>query len=208
MCGIIGAWGAASVRVNAATDFIKHRGPDDTGIFTAVGAPLVLGHSRLSILDLSPLGHQPMLDESGKVALVFNGEIYNFPELRAALASAGYNFKSHSDTEVLLALYLSEGMAMLPKLNGIFAFAIWDGRSQELFVARDALGVKPFYFCADASALAREIQYLAAHRSEAAEMGRRGQVAYENKYESHHACQAWQNVLHEIVRPQSSGLRG
>jgi asparagine synthase (glutamine-hydrolysing) len=172
MCGIIGAWGAASARVSAAMDFIKHRGPDDTGIFTAVGAPLTLGHTRLSILDLSPLGHQPMLDESGEVALVFNGEIYNFPELRAALASAGYNFKSHSDTEVLLALYLSEGMAMLPKLNGIFAFAIWDGRSQELFVARDALGVKPFYFCADAAgfSFASEIKALLQLRPDLREL--------------------------------------
>ena len=172
MCGIIGAWGTASVLVNAAMDFIKHRGPDDTGIFTAVGAPLTLGHTRLSILDLSPLGHQPMLDESGKVALVYNGEIYNFPELRAALASAGYNFKSHSDTEVLLALYLSEGVAMLPKLNGIFAFAIWDGRSQELFVARDALGVKPFYFCADAAgfSFASEIKALLQLRPDLREL--------------------------------------
>ena len=172
MCGIIGAWGAASTRVNAATGFIKHRGPDDTGIFTAVGEPLALGHTRLSILDLSPLGHQPMLDESGKVVLVYNGEIYNFPELRATLASAGYNFKSHSDTEVLLALYLSEGMAMLPKLNGIFAFAIWDGRSQELFVARDALGVKPFYFCDDAAgfSFASEIKALLQLRPDLREL--------------------------------------
>ena len=141
---------------------IGHRGPDDCGHFVGVGVPVALGHTRLSIQDVSCLGHQPMLGADGAVALTFNGEIYNFPALRAGLAADGYPFRGHSDTEVLLALYLRDGANMLSALNGIFAFALWDARRAELLVARDALGVKPLYFSETAGgfAFASEIKAL------------------------------------------------
>lgn len=163
MCGILGAWGAAAAQaVPKATSLLGHRGPDDCGHFLGDGVPVALGHTRLSIQDVSCLGHQPMLSPDGAVALTFNGEIYNFPELREELAAGGYAFRSHSDTEVLLALYLRDGENMLSALNGIFAFALWDARRRELLVARDALGVKPLYFSETASgfAFASEIKAL------------------------------------------------
>ncbi|WP_256091618.1 asparagine synthase (glutamine-hydrolyzing) [Candidatus Thiosymbion oneisti] len=125
---------------------LAHRGPDDSGLHVDKTAGIGLGHTRLSILDLSPHGHQPMLSGDGQVALVFNGEIYNFRELRKELEAKGYDFRGHSDTEVLLNLYLDQGEAMLPRLNGIFAFAMWDRRKGTLLVARDGLGVKPLYY--------------------------------------------------------------
>lgn len=124
----------------------SHRGPDGSGLYVNKTAGIGLGHTRLSILELSPLGHQPMLSDDGQVALVFNGEIYNFRELRKELKVKGYFFRGCSDTEVLLNLYLDQGEAMLTHLNGIFAFAVWDGRKRSLFLARDAVGVKPLYY--------------------------------------------------------------
>ncbi len=145
MCGILGYSGSFSPeRLTRANRLQSHRGPDDSGHFS--DANIGLGHVRLSILDLTPLGHQPMASADGTVVLVFNGEIYNFRELRTELEAKGHHFRGHSDTEVLLQLYLSHGEAMLTRLNGIFAFALWDKRYQSLFIARDALGVKPLYF--------------------------------------------------------------
>lgn len=147
MCGIVGFQGLfdeSSLEKSAA--LIAHRGPDDKGIWCSREFGVGLAHRRLSIIDLSPLAHQPMVGGDGSVVLVFNGEIYNFRDLRVDLEATGYRFRSQSDTEVLLALYLRDGFAMLPKLNGVFAFGLWDRRSQELFIARDALGVKPMYF--------------------------------------------------------------
>ncbi len=149
MCGIVGFSGLFDLAaLGRANDYIAHRGPDDSGIFSDETAAVGLGHRRLSILDLSPLGHQPMASADGAVVLVFNGEIYNFRELRRELEGKGAVFRGHSDTEVLLNLYLAEGEAMLPRLNGIFAFALWDRRQQSMLLARDALGVKPLYYAA------------------------------------------------------------
>ncbi|EXJ11775.1 asparagine synthase (glutamine-hydrolyzing) [Imhoffiella purpurea] len=149
MCGIVGFCGEFDPgSLRAGLGRISHRGPDDSGVFIDSPAGVGLGHVRLSILDPSPLGHQPMLSEDGKVVLVFNGEIYNFRELRSELKGSGYRFRGSSDTEVLLNLYLNEGAAMLPRLNGIFTFAIWDARIRSLLVARDGLGVKPLYYAA------------------------------------------------------------
>lgn len=122
---------------------MHHRGPDDTGQFTATGLGFV--HKRLSIIDLNS-GHQPMLSDDGQSAVVFNGEIYNYLEIRQRLISQGIRFKTQSDTEVLLQLYLLEGEKALESLNGMFAFAIWDGRNRRIFAARDRLGIKPFYY--------------------------------------------------------------
>ena len=121
MCGIVGVFGGDLSTIENANLAIKHRGPDDYGIYVNNSLKISLGHRRLSILDTSSLGHQPMSSDNGKVVLVFNGEIYNYKELRSDLIRKGFSFKGESDTEVLLNLYLSEGKEMLLKLNGIFA---------------------------------------------------------------------------------------
>lgn len=149
MCGIAGAVSpeqtAVALReaVELAVSRQTHRGPDDFGVWS--GAGVVLGHNRLSIIDLGG-GHQPMHDESGRYTVVFNGEIYNYRELRQSLESAGHHFVSSSDTEVLLRLYMVHGQECLTRLNGMFAFGIWDKHERTLFIARDRLGVKPLYY--------------------------------------------------------------
>ena len=142
MCGISGVSffpGPArdSVALSESLAALTHRGPDDSGVYEDHERGLGLAFARLSILDLSSLGHQPMHSADGAAVLVFNGEIYNFRELRADLEAKGVSFLGHSDTEVLLNLYLIEGEAMLSRLNGIFAFALWDSRQQALLIARD-----------------------------------------------------------------------
>lgn len=151
MCGIIGFQGQfAAGSLSSGLDAIKHRGPDDRGEFFDRPNEIGLGHARLSIIDLSPLGHQPMSDERTGVQLVFNGEIYNYRELRRELESAGHTFRGKSDTEVLLHMYLAHQDAMFVRLNGIFSLAIWDPRDRRLLVVRDGLGVKPLYFSENA----------------------------------------------------------
>jgi asparagine synthase (glutamine-hydrolysing) len=165
MCGIVGYSGDFPSEVlSVALEQISHRGPDDAGVFFKHKCQIGLGHTRLSILDLSQHGHQPMLSDDGDVTLVFNGEIYNFRELREELEAIGHQFRGNSDTEVLLRLYMVEGESVLRRLNGIFAFALWDSRSQALLVARDGLGVKPLYYTATAEqfAFASEIKALAS----------------------------------------------
>jgi asparagine synthase (glutamine-hydrolysing) len=147
MCGIAGYAGdfdeALLQRMSAA---MAHRGPDDDGLWASADARVGLAHRRLSIIDLSPRGHQPMWDATGTVCIVYNGEIYNYPELRRQLRADGYAFRSDCDTEVLLNLYLRDGEKMLDRLNGIFAFALFDTRDGSLLVARDGVGVKPLYY--------------------------------------------------------------
>lgn len=147
MCGIAGFQGKFDPRLlGQMAKVITHRGPDDCGEWYSREFGVGLAHRRLAILDLSPSGHQPMVDTSGRTIIVFNGEIYNFRELRAELESGGYEFRGRSDTEVLLTLYKKYGEEMLPMLNGIFAFAIYDQTEQQLFLACDRMGVKPLYF--------------------------------------------------------------
>ena len=145
MCGICGLVGFKDPRssVEYMLTWLKHRGPDNEGLWTndMVG----LGHTRLSIIDLSPTGNQPMTNEDDTVFLVANGEIYNCHELRRNLEERGHRFRSRSDNEVLLHLYEEEGESFLPRLNGMVALAIWDARRQRLLLARDRLGIKPLY---------------------------------------------------------------
>jgi asparagine synthase (glutamine-hydrolysing) len=149
VCGIAGFSGRFSEDLlQRMGDSIAHRGPDDSGVQFESDSGIGLVHRRLSIIDLSPLGRQPMWDLSHTVAIVFNGEIYNYRELRQELVAGGFAFRSNSDTEVLLNLYLRDGEGMLGRLNGIFAFALWDPRDKRLFLARDGVGVKPLY-CAE-----------------------------------------------------------
>ena len=147
MCGLIGISGKVNeVKLQKGVDLLSHRGPDDSGIFIDKEFSIGLGHTRLSIQDLSSAGHQPMSDSKGQIVIVFNGEIYNFKELKGKLEAKGYSFNGHSDTEVLINLYLDLGREMFSHLNGIFALAIWDKRNSSLLIARDALGVKPLYY--------------------------------------------------------------
>jgi asparagine synthase (glutamine-hydrolysing) len=153
MCGICGVYqerpsdpallGAATARM---TEALAHRGPDDGGVWADPAGRVALGNRRLAIIDLSPAGHQPMADPTSQVVLTYNGEIYNFRELRRELERSGYPFRSHTDTEVILALYLREGPEMCRYLRGMFALALWDGRTRRLVLARDRLGIKPLYY--------------------------------------------------------------
>lgn len=147
MCGISGVIGLADRDViTAMTDVQAHRGPDDAGIVVLDDHSVALGHRRLSIIDLSAAGHQPMANADKTLWITFNGEIYNYRDIRKELIGHGYRFRSESDTEVLLAAYEAWGERCLDKLNGMFAFAIYDCKRRRLFAARDRLGVKPFYY--------------------------------------------------------------
>ena len=156
MCGIAGLVYREKGRtpdpamLRAMMDAIAHRGPDDEGVWAE--GQVALGHKRLSIIDLA-CGHQPMANEDETIWIVFNGEIYNYVELRKDLVRS-HKFRTQSDTEVLLHLYEELGERCLERLNGMFAFAIWDGRQQKLFAARDRLGIKPFYWHQDRDRLA------------------------------------------------------
>src|SRR5687768_6565725 len=121
----------------------EHRGPDGSGTF--IEGKIALGHRRLSIIDLGG-GAQPISNEDDSLQIVFNGEIYNFVELRKELEGLGHEFKTHSDTEVIIHAYEQWGFSSLKRLNGMFAFALWDRTRSELFIARDHLGIKPLYY--------------------------------------------------------------
>jgi asparagine synthase (glutamine-hydrolysing) len=147
MCGIAGIVGlkdkeTAAQKIRQMTESLKHRGPDAAGVF--VDDEIALGHLRLSIIDLSESANQPFFDASKRYSIIFNGEIYNFQEVKKLLPE--YPFRTESDTEVILAAYEKYGADCLSLLNGMFAFAIWDAGRRELFAARDRLGVKPFYY--------------------------------------------------------------
>ena len=149
MCGIAGKFNFDSELhvspqlITAMLDSIRHRGPDDEGVFTS--GPIGLGHRRLSIIDLGT-GHQPLANEDETVWIVFNGEIYNYKELRSELLARGHTFRTQTDTEVIVHLYEELGEACVEKLRGMFAFAIWDARDRTLFLARDRVGIKPLYY--------------------------------------------------------------
>lgn len=150
MCGICGQFNFGTNEpvqretLARMTSTIIHRGPDDEGFH--LDGSLGLGFRRLAILDLSPAGHQPMSDDDGKTWIVFNGEIYNFQEIRAELEGLGHRFKSHCDTEVIVRGYRQWGEAILQRLNGMFGLAIWDVEKRKLVVARDPMGIKPVYY--------------------------------------------------------------
>jgi asparagine synthase (glutamine-hydrolysing) len=150
MCGILGWLGAnapgVAERFEAALDLLAHRGPDDSGIWSD-GSGILLGHRRLAIIDLSSAGHQPMQDPASGAVIVFNGEIYNHVELGEDLKRLGHHLIGHSDTEVLLHALIEWGPAALPRLNGMWAFALWLPGRRQLLLARDRFGVKPLYYC-------------------------------------------------------------
>src|SRR5215813_3352824 len=154
MCGIAGVISTGQKRLDSRTAAgqamlrIAHRGPDNHGLFVSGDDRCALAHTRLAIIDLSPAGRQPMSTPDGRYWITFNGEIYNFRELRQELIRSGEIFASHSDTEVLLRLYSRYGADSVRRLRGMFAFAVWDAQKRELFIARDRLGIKPLYYYA------------------------------------------------------------
>ena len=178
MCGISGRFNldGRPVTVNeivAMRDILVHRGPDDAGIF--IDGAIGLGHRRLSIIDLEG-GRQPISNEDGTVTVVFNGEIYNFDELRRELVGRGHSFSTRSDTEVIVHLYEEVGAECVQRFRGMFAFALWDAKRMQLLLARDRLGVKPLYYAqVDGSLLfASEIKSLLRSELLHAEIDPRG----------------------------------
>jgi asparagine synthase (glutamine-hydrolysing) len=167
MCGILGWAGPGGPpftveEFTRALNLLQHRGPDDMGVWSANG--VVLGHRRLSIIDLTAAGHQPMRSASGNTQIVYNGEIYNYRELREDLRLIGVHAVGGSDTGILLEAFEKWGPAVLPRLNGMWAFGTWDEARRSLFLCRDRFGVKPLYYClgSDGIAFASEPKALLA----------------------------------------------
>jgi asparagine synthase (glutamine-hydrolysing) len=167
MCGICGKLAfeqnasVSGALIGTMLDTIRHRGPDDEGVY--LSSRLGLGHARLSIIDLTS-GHQPLSNENGTIWIVFNGEVYNFRELRTLLLGKGHVFKTQSDTEVIVHLYEELGSQCVERLRGMFAFALWDENAQTLFLARDRVGIKPLYYSLSEKAIvfASEIKAILA----------------------------------------------
>ncbi len=188
MCGIAGflhsdgcCAAEARATVIAMADSLQHRGPDDSGAWVDPDAGIALGFRRLSIIDLSPTGRQPMESASGRFVVVFNGEIYNFKDLRHELATQGHQFRGRSDTEVLLAAVEAWGLkGALPRFNGMFAFALWDRAQRTLHLARDRAGEKPLYYGWMGRTLlfASELKALRAHPSFRAQIDRNALIQY------------------------------
>ncbi len=180
MCGICGilatsaGFDATEQTVAAMRDTMVHRGPDDAGAhaWSSAHGTVAFGHRRLSIVDLSPAGHNPMPNEDGSIWITFNGEIYNHRALREELERAGHRYRSQTDTETIIHLYEEEGPRCVERLHGMFAIAIWDSRRNELFLARDRLGIKPLYYAEPPGGFlfASEIKALLAHPAVTAEL--------------------------------------
>src|SRR5687767_14813681 len=189
MCGITGFWNFSDSEtndkltavVNRMTHIIRHRGPDDSGIWVDQESGVALGFRRLAILDLSPTGHQPMFSANERYVMVFNGEIYNYAELRTELDSAGCTFCGTSDTEVMLAGILEWGLEKaVARFNGMFAIALWDRHGKRLHLIRDRIGVKPLYYGWFGNTLlfGSELKSLAAHPAFKPEIDRQSLTLY------------------------------
>ncbi|MFT4561414.1 MAG: asparagine synthase (glutamine-hydrolyzing) [Gammaproteobacteria bacterium] len=183
MCGIagiihLGGAPASRERLEAMTDAILHRGPDGEGHY--VDGNVGFGHRRLAIIDLSPAGRQPMVTQSGRYVITYNGEVYNFQELRAELQSQGHQFVSRTDSEVVLKAFAEWGIECLNRFNGMFAFAVYDRETRKVFLARDRYGIKPVYFVqtGDTFLFASEIKGITAHGAYRAEMDKEGLLEY------------------------------
>ena len=174
MCGISGFINISRdqnhdelrAQVRRMTMCLQHRGPDDSGEWVDASHGIAFGHRRLSIIDLSPLGHQPMHSAHERYVLIFNGEIYNFRSLRAELEQLGHGFRSHSDTEVMLVAFEQWGVhAATKRFNGMFAYALWDRSERRIYLARDRMGEKPLYYGWQGNTFmfASELKALRAH---------------------------------------------
>ncbi|MBK8015730.1 MAG: asparagine synthase (glutamine-hydrolyzing) [Betaproteobacteria bacterium] len=211
MCGIAGFWRPGPMIAEAAEDEVRgmartigHRGPDDDGIWCDAAAGIVLAHRRLSIVDLSPEGHQPMSSRDGHRVIVFNGEIYNFQELRAELdRGGGADWRGHSDTEVMLAAIGRWGVRRaLERMTGMFAFVLWDRRSRTLVLARDRFGEKPLYYGWSGSTFffASELKALRASPAFRAEIDREALALY-----ARHACVPAPRSIYRGIRKLTPG---
>lgn len=187
MCGIAGCMGLPEHRdplaatVLTMTRTLRHRGPDHEGIYVDPAHGVGLGHRRLSVLDRSPAGHQPMASACGRYFVTFNGEIYNFEALRRQLEARGHSFRGRSDTEVLLAAIVEWGLyGALERFNGMFAFALWDAVNNELQLARDRFGEKPLYYgwAGKTFLFGSELKALRAHPSFVGEIDREALALY------------------------------
>jgi asparagine synthase (glutamine-hydrolysing) len=188
MCGIAGFFerrghsdGDAEIRVNRMADTLSHRGPDDSGAWIDAAAGIALGHRRLSIIDLSPLGAQPMVSADDRYVISFNGEVYNFQDLRTELESLGHRFRGGSDTEVMLGACMQWGPEQaVRRFVGMFAFALWDRRDRSLRLVRDRLGVKPLYWSLrnDVLLFGSELKALMAHPTWQGEVDREALAAF------------------------------
>jgi asparagine synthase (glutamine-hydrolysing) len=186
MCGVVAlfAYAANAPPVSRdellrIRDAMASRGPDGSGEWVGADNRVALGHRRLAIIDLSPGGAQPMASADGALRITFNGEIYNYRELRAELEQKGRRFRSSSDTEVILQLYEEEGAAMLPRLRGMFAFALWDERRRGLLLARDPMGIKPLYYADDGTLrVASQVKALIAGGAVPTRLGPAGCVSF------------------------------
>lgn len=183
MCGVTGIFNlngepVSPVILRKMTDIIAHRGPDGEGFY--IDSFVGLGHRRLAIIDLSPAGHQPMMTPDEQYILSFNGEIYNFQELRIGLEARGYHFRSRTDTEVLLYAYAEWGEGCLDHLNGMFAFVIWDRSRQVLFLARDRFGIKPLYYTLQGNTFlfGSEVKAILAHPAYQIELDKEALLEY------------------------------
>jgi asparagine synthase (glutamine-hydrolysing) len=180
MCGIAGIWGdVRRERLGAMAESLRHRGPDDEGLWIDAAAGIGLASRRLSIIDV-PGGRQPLANEDGRIVTVFNGEIYNYRELREELVARGHRFSTQSDTEVIVHLYEEHGLDAVQRLRGMFAIALWDAAEQQLVLVRDRVGKKPLYYAqtADGFAFASEIKALVAGRAADFDLDRRALVDY------------------------------
>jgi asparagine synthase (glutamine-hydrolysing) len=202
MCGIVGSIAFRGVvlpeLVVRQRDTMTHRGPDSSGLWTSPDQRVCLGHRRLAIIDLSPGGHQPMVDAERDTVITFNGEIYNFLQLREVLSAAGYSFRTHSDTEVILAAYAHWGVDFLNHLEGMFALVLYDRRRHHVVLARDRAGEKPLYFHQNAERLtfASEIKAILADP----DVARRASVSAINEYFAYGYATGSQSMIHGVHR--------
>src|SRR6185436_2302741 len=187
MCGIAAAFAyspsAAPVNLpelRRIRDYMASRGPDGAGEWIDPTCRVALAHRRLSIIDLTESGSQPMATQDGALVVSFNGEIYNYRNLRQTLESKGYRFRSNSDTEVILHLYAERGPAMVHDLRGMYALALWDARRKGIFLARDPFGIKPLYYADDGKTLrvASQVKALLAGNHISSEAEPAGHVGY------------------------------
>jgi len=195
MCGITGFFGSFPLeRIYAMNRLVAHRGPDDEGFWTNAEQGVAFGHRRLSIIDLSADAKQPMTNADGTLQITFNGEIYNYRELRTELESKGYRFRTKSDTETILNLYDAEGDDCVKRLNGIFAFALWDAKKKRMLIARDHFGIKPLYYCEirDGVVFASELKSLLIHP----------EISRELDYKTihQHLSFIWSTAPHTMLR--------
>ena len=197
MCGIVGVFceNKASVEdyregVSASLDVIRHRGPDSKG--TLIHNNIVLGHARLSIIDLSRNGHQPMTSSDNRYVITYNGEVYNYKDLKQEMSSEGIDYRSNTDTEVILEYFKLHGVSMFAKLNGMFAFSVIDKKNKKAYLVRDRFGIKPLYYYKDRNKIifASEIKAI--------------QAIVDNKEINEKALHEWSCLLYTSPSPRDS----